>query len=714
MADNARRFKDVDTQLADLLASTDGNRDAIAAEALKRETECRNLEQKAIELQGLLSVESKERQTMDADLRKYLDAEILARDESVAAERRAREAGDLQIADAWKSAVRDERETREGELADVAKDLLGIKTRLAEDIGKREDERSQQHLAMEKLRSDIAELEAERKVAAVAMREAFGQVSEELKSAQRARKEDIDRLDASIAALSGRVDTNARQARDKTFALEQMLQGLQSELQRESDDRTAAVTKLEAHVNEEHRFTEAAVAAETKAREENATLLEEGFRLGIGEEARKTKVSVDKIVGQIMTLSEDVEKDRAIHADTRREVAKALAAIQGSVSGEEQARQQLAASVNRSIELVREEVSTETKERRAQGQALAEDVTLLQRGLQQRDDRADSLANQLNQECNDLRERTVKETRLREAAIAQLEQSLLNQQAAKDGTPGSMQALMGSVGTSESAERWRQADEDMERMKRAVTALQSENQALGKSVANIEDGLDAFKTRLGATANDIADVHKRLKTFVDLEASAIAAAEERRKETAERKADAERLTVMISEGEERLERAEQLRIKSEGEMRQEVQDVKNNLKKEARERELLANKLVGTVREEAQKREEAVERESRIRQEGLERQAEAFHAGLREERKASEREDLRIEGRSLGVVGAKAPGDPSSAEAAGLVMEQRALRQGLSELQDRLASAEVRQRNAEERTVSMLDAIMGGLAGSQD
>ena len=63
---------------------------------------------------------------------------------------------------------------------------------------------------------------------------------------------------------------------------------------------------------------------------------------------------------------------------------------------------------------------------------------------------------------------------------------------------------------------------------------------------------------------------------------------------------------------------------------------------------------------------EALERESRIRQEGFERQAEAFRAGLRDERKAREREDLRIEGRSLGAVGAKAPGDPSSAEAAGL------------------------------------------------
>ena len=48
-----------------------------------------------------------------------------------------------------------------------------------------------------------------------------------------------------------------------------------------------------------------------------------------------------------MLLSEDVVKDRAIHADTRSAVAAAFAALQGSVSGEEQARPQLAASTNR-------------------------------------------------------------------------------------------------------------------------------------------------------------------------------------------------------------------------------------------------------------------------------------------------------------------------------------------------------------------------------
>ena len=84
-----------------------------------------------------------------------------------------------------------------------------------------------------------------------------------------------------------------------------------------------------------------------------------------------------------MSLSEDVVKDRAIHADTRSAIAAAFAAVQGSVSGEEQARPPLAASTNRSIAFVGKEDSADTKERRAQSQALAEDVTRLQRGLQQ-------------------------------------------------------------------------------------------------------------------------------------------------------------------------------------------------------------------------------------------------------------------------------------------------------------------------------------------
>ena len=42
-------------------------------------------------------------------------------------------------------------------------------------------------------------------------------------------------------------------------------------------------------------------------------------------------------------------------------------------------------------------------------------------------------------------------------------------------------------------------------MKSAATALRSAGKALGKSVTYIEDELDAFKTRLSATANVHSD-----------------------------------------------------------------------------------------------------------------------------------------------------------------------------------------------------------------
>lgn len=352
----------------------------------------------------------------------------------------------------------------------------------------------------------------------------------------------------------------------------------------------------------------------------------------------------------------------------------------------------------------------ETKERRSQGQTLAEDMTLLQRGLQKQNDRTDSLASQASRDCSELRERLAREAKGREAAIASVEQALAYAQDAKDGAPTSVQPLQG---VPENAERWRQADEDMERMKRSVTSLQSDAASLTKVVSLIEEGLDACKTRLGATENDVADANRRLKGFVGVEADVAAAREEIKKESSERRAEGERFAAVLNESQERIERVEQQRIKAEGLLRQDVLEVKSGIKKEAGDRELLGSRLMATVREEAQKRDEATDREARLRQEGLERQTEAFQAALREERKAREREDLRIEGGSLGMVGAKGgAGDSTSAEAMGLAMEQRALRQSLADVQDRLSQAESRQRNAEERTVSMLDAIMSGLASN--
>lgn len=80
---------------------------------------------------------------------------------------------------------------------------------------------------------------------------------------------------------------------------------------------------------------------------------------------------------------------------------------------------------------------------------------------------------------------------------------------------------------------------------------------------------------------------------------------------------------------------------------------------------------------------------------------------LREGAFAADRR-ARLESKSAAIAGntARAITD----EAAVSAME-RNMRAALTEMQDRLAQAEARQKGAEERTVSMLDAIMSGLAG---
>merc|ERR1719375_382973 len=101
-----------------------------------------------------------------------------------------------------------------------------------------------------------------------------------------------------------------------------------------------------------------------------------------------------------------------------------MASLQCAVSSEEQARAESGSQMQRQVDLVHDEVAAEAKERRAQGASLAEDIALLQRGLRQRDDRAEALAGQINEEMNDIRERVVKEIRLREAGAAQIEQKI--------------------------------------------------------------------------------------------------------------------------------------------------------------------------------------------------------------------------------------------------------------------------------------------------
>jgi len=81
-------------------------------------------------------------------------------------------------------------------------------------------------------------------------------------------------------------------------------------------------------------------------------------------------------------------------------------------------------------------------------------------------------------------------------------------------------------------------------------------------------------------------------------------------------------------------------------------------------------------------------------------------SNLRETAFAADRR-ARLEGKSASMSGnsARALTDKVDSNL------ERNVRIALAEMQDRLSQAEFRQKGAEERTVSMLDAIMSGLAG---
>jgi len=246
-------------------------------------------------------------------------------------------------------------------------------------------------------------------------------------------------------------------------------------------------------------------------------------------------------------------------------------------------------------------------------------------------------------------------------------------------------------------------------MRLSVASQQGEMYSLSKAIAGCEERYDATKMGIGAIEATLVDVQQRQKASFEVEQQIASNREEIRKEIADRRAEGTQLAARLAENAERLEWTEQQRIKADNSLRQELMDSKATLKKESRDREAVEHKVGALVREETLRREEALDREARFRRESEERAAEAFQMALREERRMREKEDLRIEDRSSANLGAK-PGSGGE-QAASLTLEQRGLRQALVDLQDRVAAAEARQKSAEERTVSMLDAIMSGLTG---
>merc|ERR1711967_207639 len=90
MDEQVRRTEEVDSTLGNIADRCDATRAELAAEVLKRETEVRNLDARAIELTNMLAAEAKDRRDMDLNLRRNIEEESNLRETAFAADRRAR------------------------------------------------------------------------------------------------------------------------------------------------------------------------------------------------------------------------------------------------------------------------------------------------------------------------------------------------------------------------------------------------------------------------------------------------------------------------------------------------------------------------------------------------------------------------------------------------------------------------------------------------
>ncbi|CAK9048647.1 unnamed protein product, partial [Durusdinium trenchii] len=194
--------------------------------------------------------------------------------------------------------------------------------------------------------------------------------------------------------------------------------------------------------------------------------------------------------------------------------------------------------------------------------------------------------------------------RAREAALLQLEPRLSQQRAESTGYVKALPAP-----SAISSERWRQAEEDLEKTKSSLASLKTEAVTQSSAIHGMTEQYESVRVALGAMQSGLLEVQQKQLKTTEVESLVTQARQELHKESLERKAENHQLSTQLLEHSERLEWAEQQRLKAESALMQDLLETKTELKREIREREEGQSQASLQLREEIGKREEAFERE---------------------------------------------------------------------------------------------------------
>lgn len=647
------------------------------------------VKQSVLDLREASQVEAISREEAVNRLQNLLDDEARVREESVNKESSHRESAETRMEQHWRTLMSEERTLREEAENQLEAHVVALQHELNFEKSKISAQTRELSQSLAQMREGLAAETAARRHEIGQLTKGLEDMCSSLVDEQAAREASEAKLRENVGevAITLRGETIVREEAERRGNTERV--ELQSALQREAGTREEVEARFVQRIQEERRMREEAIEREAKLREESdakqALITQKAF----GDERKQRESAQRNLEHRALTNEEALGVYKNERAEHDREVNARFNEIEEGLG---EARRLARETLLRREELVavKDLLLAEKAERQAEDSALELGVKEQGVRLEQLQQAQELGERRFDKRCVELAEKLDIEAKDRVQEDAECDRNLADERTDRV--------------QSQVAE------------KRALQEMLAKvEEAFGKAVLEERHGREEADATLDAKCLQLREAIDEARRW-----QVAATKEALQKEASERRAEAEKLAVQQTESEERLARTEQARIRAEGQLRQEQLEVKAAMKRESRDRELQDAKLGTLVREEAQKREEVIIREGRLRQEAMDRTSEAFHAALREERRARERDDLRLENRSLAMVGSKAPvmsvtmEEPAGAEATSLYAEQRALRRSLADLEDRLGQAETRQKSAEERTVGMLDAIMTGLNSASD
>lgn len=654
------------------------------------------------EVRSMVTSEAQQREAAVRGLNAEINALAQAREDASGRERRAME-------EEVGRAIREHRKSREEDERKVQERLIELQAQLSEEREQRLEALRAERLRADELKEELVgqrktlqrELE---KLSAISKRtEDLGShLSKEAEARLQGLAKSCDDLRLELASDMQRSGTFWRQLEGKVTELE-------SAVRTEVRDRKELQAELKRTLDAEVLAREEGLATEKRSREASNAQLDELLKVSLLEERTQRGLCIEDCRKDLAAVKGRLAEEGARRDHDTAERQFEIQKLETTLADIHRERSADVSRLRDTLEHVRGEFLEGSKALKEEvhkldARCLADRATAEGIGRIAREQ-----AMGLEAAIQGVHEDVTREADERNEAFRRLESRIADERRQLDTTAATQ---LRSI-----EDRLRQAEENARHRLLEDSRLPGTKAAanLSKAVADLDARCEAVRVTVGAVQSGLAEVQQKQTKTSEVEALVAQAREELRKETQERKAEGSQLSTRLVEHAERLELAEQQRVKASNELLQEVMEARSALRQEIRDREEGQSKVTHQFREEAAKREEALEREARLRLEGEERAAQGLQAAIREERRLRLQSEMRLEGLGKALAASPSSGDDRLAAAIldSSTEEQTRLKNQLTELQARVASSEARQKTAEERTVSMLDAIMNGLMSNE-